>query len=112
MSIAPTYTARENARLDLRRALEDLKLATDARGLYVMIKPTSASAADCRAKLEEHLRFFNGARFGGGAGELAYARNIALLTNAWIAAIKFEIEAEKMPAPPDPYYLDTKAAKP
>ena len=83
-------TVLDVARADLERAYSDLRLATDQRGMLLDIRPISSSAADCRERLESHVRFMHSSRFIGPDGELAFARNMQLLLNVWIAALKYE----------------------
>ena len=83
-------TELDVARAYLEQAFDDLSLAEDTSGQRIDIRPRSMAAVDCRERLESHTRFMHGSQFTGRNGELVFARNMQLLLNAWIAALKHE----------------------
>lgn len=82
-------------------AIAAVMRATDQNGLRISMMPVSTGdtdmplGADFYQKIEEHLKFMRGCQFAGPAARMAFARNLALLSNAWACAIYYEQETTK-----------------
>lgn len=84
----------ENALIDLRRA-------TDSRGLRIMLAPSCYSAESFRERIRrfaddwfkfDKIEYFDAPN--SESGEITFARNLSLLTAAYLAALEYERSAK------------------